>query len=482
MNQVINKIKVKFSRGSHIQQKMMAGTFWNGIGNGLEQLTRTARNIILAWIIAPEILSYFYIVLSVSIIIQSLLEVGVKESLVQHPDGNKPEFKNTLFIVSIFRCLIFFVITWFMAPLISLYYDKPDLTDLLRILIISPVIFGTISPRFYEAYKEMDFKKIMIISNLGNFIGLTITILLCLIFKNIYALIIGNILEFTFQTVLSYIILPFKPSFKIDKKYFKDIMSFIRGIFGLPILTAAFMRADIFFIGKMLTDREIGLYGMTVSLAVAPSMLMNKFVGALFTPLFAKLQDDLQYIGRIISKILRILISLGIPLLTFTFLFGKEVITVFFPRDGYAEMTLTFSTLLTSHLIRSFMLPIASIFIGIGKPQLHRFTVFLRVVILCACLYPLISYYGAFGAALSSLIAVIVSLLLQLLQLRSVIKYKIDNILPATAFMAIAILILASIRFLTAYTDLNKYLSLAIASLTLMGIFISAWKRKAILL
>jgi O-antigen/teichoic acid export membrane protein len=80
--------------GENLRAKAARGGMWLGSGSAAEQVTRFARNILLARLLAPSAFGAMAIVLSSSSLIASLSDVGIWPAVIQNPRGGNKAFLN----------------------------------------------------------------------------------------------------------------------------------------------------------------------------------------------------------------------------------------------------------------------------------------------------------------------------------------------------------------------------------------------------
>src|ERR1700722_18198690 len=91
--------------GDGLKAKVFRGGVWLGSGNTVEQVARFGRNMILTRLLAPEAFGTMAIVLSAMSVFQSFTEIGVKEGLIQNPDGGEEQYVNAAWWLALGRAI-----------------------------------------------------------------------------------------------------------------------------------------------------------------------------------------------------------------------------------------------------------------------------------------------------------------------------------------------------------------------------------------
>ncbi|MCG6534964.1 MAG: oligosaccharide flippase family protein, partial [Syntrophales bacterium LBB04] len=186
-------IDIIFSQG--IRFLAIRGFFAFGAGNVGEKSLRLLRNIVLTRILMPEAFGIMAIIMAINMALESLTQIGTNLSIIHNERGRENVFLNGAWMLSIGRALMLFVIAFMAAPWIAELYENPELITLMRVGFISILINGTMSPRAYVALKDLEYRKWVIISHGGNAIGIAFTVVLALVLTNVWALVIGFLVE-----------------------------------------------------------------------------------------------------------------------------------------------------------------------------------------------------------------------------------------------------------------------------------------------
>ncbi|MCD6405987.1 MAG: oligosaccharide flippase family protein [Planctomycetes bacterium] len=397
------------------------GGAWLSGATGVEQGARLLRNIILARILAPADFGLMALVVAANSAFEAFTELGVSQCVVQNKMGSRREFLNAAWWFSALRGLAIYVVAMLSAPVICWIYGKPELLALLRVAFVVPFINGLVSPRVHVLQKQMHFGRWVAIAQGSGLLAVAAAVWTAFWLENVWALVIGLVVGAFSRTLLSFVLCPFLPKFRLDRGSLGEIFKFARGMFGLPILMMLFLQVPIFVVGKMRSVDELGVFSLAYGLASMPFMLFSRAVVPLMLPAFSELQDDDRRLRRALSAAVRVTALLGVPVAAFVTVFARDVLTVVYGADygeGWAVLTV-FAWSGTVSMVNSC---IVSVFLGLGRPGLHRLYSSVRVGILLCLVIPFIWVAGIAGAAIAALIAISLVLVLQLGRLRKLVS------------------------------------------------------------
>lgn len=404
---------------SNLKKRVAKGSLILLVGNGTEQAVRFIRNMILARLLAPEVFGLMAIVLAVNGAVETFTDLGIRYAIVQNRHSEESALSNMAWYVSVTRSVVIYLVGFLLSPYIADFYKHPELTGLIRVALLCIIFNGAISINVHLALKKLQMKKWVLIQQGGGILGVATTLILALRVHSVWALVLGVVAEAVYRLVLSYALLPHFPRFHFDRQSFDELMSFSRGVFGLGFFYFLFAQADIFFIGKICSPFDLGLYSMAASLANVPIQTVSQLIDKVGMSAFSELQDDRPRLNRAVMKIMSLLVLLGFPVIGFVYVYGARILSIVY-GPVYANVALPFTIITFSFLLRLTSVPIAQIYFASGKPGYHRNFTVLRATLILLLLYPLTRKFGLSGAAFAGILAMGTGLIIQVMKLRKV--------------------------------------------------------------
>jgi O-antigen/teichoic acid export membrane protein len=403
--------------GEGLRAKTTRGGAWVGGASIAEQSSRFARNMVLTRLLVPSAFGAMAVVMASSAIIGALTDVGVRQAVIQNPRGGEKAYVNAGWWMGLGRALSTYVIIFTMAPWVAHFYGITELSALLRVTLLSCLFDGAMSPGSILAQKEMKFGRWVAISNGGAICGVTLTVILSFVMRDVWALAIGFGSENAFRCLLSYIVYPELPSLGWDSHAIWDLCRFSKQAFGLSFLNLIFSRTDIFVLGKLYSTTALGLYTMGVALVLTPSTFVTNMLAQTLLPAFSYVQDDKERLNRILIEITSWLILLGLPFVVVMYLCGHSLLSVIYgSRYAAAAGPLTVATVVVFfNLLNA---AITGVFTAVGRPALHRRAVAASAVVMMIAIYPACKLLGVVGGQVAALFAIIVSYFLQVIRVR----------------------------------------------------------------
>jgi O-antigen/teichoic acid export membrane protein len=345
---------------SDLQSKAVKGIAVLGAGKGLGRVISFANTIILARILSPDDYGLMAMAMVVCGFIAFFNEIGLGSAIIQRKDITAKQL-NGAFSISIVASILLYGLTYLLAPNVGKFYNNPQITNMLIILAISFVIgaFSTVSNALIS--KNMQFKALAGIEFITILLQAIVTLVLAMMGYKAWALVYGFILAQLIRAILVFVLAKWRPT-KFGE--FKEAISLIR--FGLTVTYSrltwyAYTNAATFIIGKFSGEKQLGIYSMAITLAGLPTEHLTSLIRQVASPVFAKLQDELEELNMLLCGFTGGLAMITFPVLAgmavtapelIPILLGEQWLAVVFPMQALAVMGLltSISPLLTQAL------------------------------------------------------------------------------------------------------------------------------------
>jgi lipopolysaccharide exporter len=422
-----------------------------GGGSVAEQIVRFARNIVLARLLAPGAFGTMAIVMSAASIVDTLTDVGMRGAVIQNPRGKENEYLNAYWWLGMGRAIGLYILIFALAPWISDFYGRPEMSALLRVVLLSALFNGAMSPRSVLPQIEMKFARWVIISNGGGICGVILTVVLSFFVRDVWALAIGYCSENVFRCLLSYVLCPGWPSLKWDWHAAQELLRFSRGLFGLSFLNLIIARVDVFVLARLYSSTDLGLYTMSVSLVMTPLAFLTNNIGQILFPALSSVQEETKRLNRILMEVTSWIALFGIPAVASICLCAPSLLKLIYGAR-YSAAAGPLSVASAVAFLTVLNAPMTCVLFAMGRPALHRVAVAASATTMVVIIYPACGALGTEGGQLAALLAVVAQYLYQLWSMRALIALNLSQygkafMLPAFASVGILGVVLSARRF-----------------------------------
>lgn len=388
-----------------------------------ENVLRLIRNIILARILAPDAFGLMATIMATVATAEAFAEVGLTQSIIQNKKGADKAFLNVIWLFSTLRGVVLYTVLFFAAPFVANFLNKPEAALILRVALVVILFRALISPSIYLLQKELKFTKWVLLTQSASTLGIIMAVTFAFILQNVWALVLGYIAESFLIFLFSYIYYPFIPRMQLDRRHAKDIMSFSRKVFGLPILMVLYVQMDNFVIGKLLALNTLGLYCLARELADAPNKVFAK-ISSVFLPTFSLMQDNKNDLKISLLNLTEILTIFILPFFAFFIFFSKPILALVYSSE-YSKVAIPFSIICVYSFLYLLSVLIMNVIFALGSPDKHRIASLVRTIVFLSIIYPATKYLGLIGVSLSALFSMSLAVVIQIYYLKLLLDITI---------------------------------------------------------
>jgi O-antigen/teichoic acid export membrane protein len=212
--------------------RALRGSAFTAGAYALTQAMRLASNLILTRLLAPDAFGVMAIVSVVLIGMIMFSDVGVSASISQSKRGDDPDFLNTAFTIHAFRGTMLWAVVFALAWPLAQFYDEPQLVWLLPVAGVTLFIAGFNPTRIDTANRHLLLGRVTALDLLAQAIGIVAMVLLALVFKSVWALVVGSIIGSLAKLVLMWFYMPGESNrFHWDKTSGHELIHFGKWIF-----------------------------------------------------------------------------------------------------------------------------------------------------------------------------------------------------------------------------------------------------------
>lgn len=397
---------------ANLAHKVARSTLWVIASYALTNILYFLRSIILARLLNPLDFGLMGIARMVINMLNIFSEVGIEKALVQKKDIDE-SILNSAWIVTAIRGVILFILLYVFSPLISVFYRNIHLNPILKLISLSFLFNGITSVGVFLFIKELNFKNKVIFEQANAISNTLVSVVLAIIFKNVWALVIGHLVGTMVGFILSYKLYPFRPSLNLDLKAIKGFFHFGKYVFGSGIIIFIFTQGPDALVGKALGLDSLGFYVLAFGIANTPATSITHVVSQIAFPAYAKLQDDLAKLREGYLKIIRLIIFLSAPIAGGIFMLIPEFVQIFLGIK-WNPIVVPVRILCILGFFRSFGAAAGPLFYGIGRPDIEFKLGILNLALLSIFIYPLTIKMGIIGTAITFSLVTTISIFIMI--------------------------------------------------------------------
>lgn len=310
-----------------LKEKTAKGLFWGGISNGLQQILGLVFGIVLARILSPEDYGMVGMLAIFTGIASSIIDSGFATALI-----NKKEFRhedyNAVFWFSIAAGVILYVILFFCAPLIAWFYNKPELTNLSRLVFLGFLFAGAGIVHNTILLKNLMVKERAKIDVTALIVSGIVGLFMAFNGFSYWGLAVQSTTYIGVGTLLRWYYSPWHPVFQLNMQPLKEMFSFSSKLFFTNIFWQISSNQVSVLLGKFYNAQQVGYYSQGNKWMVIGNSFIGGMINGVTQPIFAAVQGDLVRQQAIFRKMVRFGAFVSFPLMLGLAFVAKEFILI----------------------------------------------------------------------------------------------------------------------------------------------------------
>ena len=299
-----------------VQKKVVIkSVIWKFMERGSAQIIQFFVSIVLARLLAPQDFGIIALVLIFTSIANIFVQSGLSTSLIQKRDADDLDF-SSVFYFSLAIAAILYAVLFATAPAIACFYNRSDLTPVIRILSCT-LFFGALSS-VQEAYvaRNMLFKKLFYRSILATLPAGCISVILAFKGLGVWALVTQQLVSNFLICILMWLTIEWRPRWIFSFHRIKSLFSFGWKLLASSLLDSFYTNLHSLVIGKIFKPEALGFYNRGSQF---PSLVINNIdtsIQAVLLPSLSSIQDDREQLKRIMRRAIKTSSFIVFPLLS----------------------------------------------------------------------------------------------------------------------------------------------------------------------
>lgn len=260
-----------------------AGTFM------LSAALRFGLNIVLAYLLAPEILGMMVVVNAIRLGVELLTDVGIEQNIIHHPDGLDRRFRDTAWTLQLLRGAVLSGVFLIAAPALARAYGID--VRLFLVAALSPVIGGAHSIAIFALVKQMEVRRRNLFELGCEILAFGVQVALAAWLRSVWAPVIGLVLAVAIRSALSYALPDAGQRLRFDRDVARRIVGFGKWIALTSLVMYAATNLDRLYLGHAAPLALVGIYGIARAIAELPTTLARRMSYQIIFPALAGVAD-----------------------------------------------------------------------------------------------------------------------------------------------------------------------------------------------
>jgi len=388
-----------------LKSKTLIGVLWTFSQQFSVKGIAFIVQIILARLLLPEVFGLIAIIQIFVAIGQTLVDAGMTSSLIRTQNADQKDY-STVFFLNLIASIIIYAILFFSAPPIATFFERPQLTSLLRVYTLTFIIQALASVQSTRLTKELNFKLQMYMQIPATISGGVVGVLLAYGGYGVWSLIWMYLTTTTINMLQHWFRTDWRPDFIIDKEKLKFHLNFGYKITLSGLVTSVYQHLYTLIIGKMFSTTVLGFYDQANRLRMFPVTNLTTALRKVTYPVFSSIQDDNERLRSAFKKITILVFYVVTPIMFFLVIIAEPLFRVVLTEKWIPSVPY-FQVLAISAVVYPVSMYNLNIILAKGRSDLHLKMELIKKISSVLFLL-LIIPYGIWGVIYAQFISMII--------------------------------------------------------------------------
>lgn len=352
--------------------RLKSGALWTMCGFGLQKVLQLSSSLILTRLLFPEA---FGLMALVNVFIMGLImlsDVGIKPAIIQMEKGADADFLNTAWTIQVARGFVLWFILCLIAYPLSVFYEAPELVNLLIFCGSISVISGFATIGVPLAERDLKVKQAIAVKLIGQIVSIVVMVSLAVVMKSVWSLAIGTVTGVLVEVIVGYVILRgHRHRLQFHVKSVINLLRFGKWIFFSTLLFYIGGQGSRAIQGGLVSIEELGVIAIAATISLMPGELTKQLVSRLLFPLLSRVnREDPENFQATLNAFRVRVVAFSLPLFLIISILASWVVGVLYDeRYSLAGPILAIMVLGESILTLTSLYKNA--FLALGKVNLH---------------------------------------------------------------------------------------------------------------
>ncbi len=290
---------------SSLKSKTVTGVGWSAADAIAGQGVSFLVSLVLARLLSPSEYGLIGIVMIFITILGGFVDCGFSNALIRKKEVTDNDY-NTMFITNMVMSAAVFLILFFCAPLVADFFERQEVTSLLRVLSLTVVIQSVSLVQNTILTKRIDFKTKTKATVIAAIISGTVGITTAFCGWGVWALAAQQITSQIVNTLCLCVLNRWLPKFSFNGESFRYMWGFGWKMMLSGFLDRTWGQLYQSVVGKCYAPETLGQYSRSKLFAQIFSQNFTSIIQRVTYPALAEVQDDKQRMMTAYRKIIKV--------------------------------------------------------------------------------------------------------------------------------------------------------------------------------
>lgn len=297
-----------------LKDKALKGSIWGAMERFWVHGVQFLVMLVVARILSPKDYGLVGMLGIFIIVSQTLVDSGFGQALIRKKDRDDVDC-STIFFFNIVLGVFFYLILYFIAPMVASFYEQPLLQPILRVfgLVIILNSFTIVQGALLTA--NLQFKKMSMAPMAASITSGIAAIVMAVRGWGVWTLVYQQIIYGIVNLCVLWFYSPWRPQWVYSWKSFREMFAFGANLMISGLIDTIYRNLYTLVIGKIFNAQKLGFYTRAVHYAQLPAHNINSIVMRVTYPILCKMQDNDDRLRENYRKLLKVTAFVIFPIM-----------------------------------------------------------------------------------------------------------------------------------------------------------------------
>lgn len=276
------------------------------------QLVAFVVSVVLARILDPDAYGTIALITVFTTVLQVFVDSGLGNALIQKKNADDLDF-STVFFTNVLFCTVLYLGVFLLAPLISSFYDRPEMTPYIRVLGLTVLISGIKNVQQAYVSRYMLFKRFFFSTLGGTITAGIVGIALALTGFGVWALVAQQVINLAIDTTILWITVKWRPHRKFSFERLKGLFAFGWKLLVSGLLDTVYNDLRQLVIGKMYSSSDLAYYNQGKKFPSLVITNVNASIDSVLLPAMSKEQESREHVRNMTRRAIKTSVYIMAP-------------------------------------------------------------------------------------------------------------------------------------------------------------------------
>lgn len=260
---------------------------------------------VLARFLTPEDYGILGMVLVFTMLANVIVDSGFGQALIREKEVTREDY-STIFYFNVLVSLLLYILLYFASGSIARFYNEPLLNDVCKVTFLVLPLNALSLVQMTKMQRDIKFKKLCFVSLAAIVLSSLVAIYLAYVYRNVWALVVQNILIYFFRMLFLWVTTDFIPVLKFSFTSLKNYFAFSKNLMLSAIIGTIFNNIYSLVIGKAYSAAELGFYSQADRIKNLGSHTTTQVIQSVTYPFLSRINNETGDIKEGYKKIIAI--------------------------------------------------------------------------------------------------------------------------------------------------------------------------------